>query len=375
MVKVLQAADTFLPKRDGVVRYILETTKRFSKSIRSTFLLPNIPGAKLAAKQLKYKANFQKVIPFSISDYYPVNPEKKEVTDFIKKADIVLIHSIAPLGASAIFNAKLQGKKTIEVVHSLDWQLLPYVTKLPKRTSELVKPITKFIYNKNDLLIVADHKLKKTLKGIGVKVPIKVIPLGIDRDKFRKDDEKRKEMREKLKLSDKFVIGYCGRLSPEKNIKILANSFDLIKKDIPNAVFLIIGDGSERKHLKGKDITISGFVDNPEDYLQAMDLFVLPSKTETTALSLIEAMACGIPSIATNVGAIPEYLNKDVNGILIDLKSLTPQKLASTIKEIYNDPLKRAKLSAEAQKVAEKFDWNNTAKELEQAIIKLAKKK
>ena len=68
---------------------------------------------------------------------------------------------------------------------------------------------------------------------------------------------------------------------------------------------LVLGDGPERELVKGEGIISTGFVSNPELYLRVMDCYVLLSKTETSALSLMEAISSGIPIIASAVGLIP----------------------------------------------------------------------
>jgi len=375
-LKVLYVADTFLPKRDGVVRYMLETAKRFSSDIELKFLVPNFSGATEAAKKNKFQAIFCPIMRFKVADYPPAHPKSKLIDKALKEVDIVCVHSIAPLGAATILQAKKQKKRLVEIVHSIDWQLLAYGTRFPERAIPILKTAARFLYNKNDLLIAADQYVANTLKLNGVKKPIKIIPLGVDRKKFRKDLRQRVLMRRKLGLKDAFVIGYLGRLSPEKNIKMLLKSFELIKKKIANAKLLIIGGGVQENLVKEhKDVILTGFVDNPEDFLQAVDIFILPSKTETTALALMEAMAVGLPVIASAVGAIPSYVTSGHNGILIAKDSLSAQMIANAIEILYTSPRLRIELSKRAETTIHKFyNWEKTTKELERAFKELAKR-
>ena len=85
-----------------------------------------------------------------------------------------------------------------------------------------------------------------------------------------------------------------------------------------NILLLMVGDGTEKQVKEFKEIKnckVTGFVPNVQDYLKAMDIFVMPSLTETTSLATLEAMACGLPVIATKVGYIKNYLVKNHNGI------------------------------------------------------------
>jgi len=130
---------------------------------------------------------------------------------------------------------------------------------------------------------------------------------------------------------------------------------------------LIIGDGPLMKLVKNKpDIITVGFVDNPEDYLQAIDVYTLPSMTETTGLALMEAMACGLPCIATNVGAIPSYLKHRKNGILLDNKKLDANLLALAIEQLKKDIKLRNDIKRNAASTIECcYSWDTTTKELE----------
>lgn len=376
VVKVLYVADTFLPKRDGVVRYMLETAARFSKNIELKFLVPGFAGAAEAAQKKSFQVTLCPVMRFKVADYPPTSPKSKIIDKAIKDIDIVCVQSIAPLGAATVLQAKKQGKKLVEVVHSIDWQLLAYGTRFPERAIPIVRSAARFLYNKNDLLITADKSIRNTLRANGVKKPIKVIPLGIDRKKFKKDLQKRVLMRRKLKVTDNFVIGYLGRLSAEKNIAMLIKAVELVKKKIPKAKLLLIGGGAQEKLAQGKkDVILTGFVDNPEDYLKAVDVFVLPSKTETTALALMEAMAVGLPIISSAVGAIPSYVTSGHNGILIAKNSLSAQMIANAIEIIYTSPRLRINLAKNAESTIHEFyDWDKTARELEKVFKDLAKK-
>ena len=111
-------------------------------------------------------------------------------------------------------------------------------------------------------------------------------------------------MRKKLGLTDKdFVIGHVGRFTPEKNHKFLVNVFERLLRSDASIRLLLVGDGDKRKEIEGivkqrglqDEVTFAGSVSNVPDYLQAMDLFVLPSLFEGVPISAIEAQASGLP--------------------------------------------------------------------------------
>jgi len=119
-----------------------------------------------------------------------------------------------------------------------------------------------------------------------------------------------------------------------------------------------------------KNCTITGFVDNVYDYMKAMDVFVMPSLTETTSLATLEAMSSGLPVITSKVGFMKNYIVKDYNGIFFPRDSST--MLAMKIKKIRNDRDFRNKLSQNARKtIAYSFSWERSINKIKRLLNKL----
>ncbi|KRM20132.1 glycosyltransferase [Ligilactobacillus hayakitensis DSM 18933 = JCM 14209] len=137
-----------------------------------------------------------------------------------------------------------------------------------------------------------------------------VLKNAIDTKKFTFNKEIRKQVREKLRLQNKFVVGNVGRLYPEKNQKFLIEIFNNIHNKIKNAVLIIIGNGplkmdllKQVRELGLEDSVI--FLENRRDINeleQAFDVFIFPSLFEGLGIAAIEAQAAGIPTLcSTNV--------------------------------------------------------------------------
>ena len=135
-----------------------------------------------------------------------------------------------------------------------------------------------------------------------------VIKNAIDLARFRFDKGKREKIRQQFNLSDEFVLGNIGRLTFPKNQKFLIGLFEEVLKKVPNAYLWIIGDGplmgtlkEEAKHLKLTErIVFWGNQNNIEDFLNAMDLFIMPSIFEGLPVAAIEAQTNGIPCIPSD---------------------------------------------------------------------------
>ncbi len=149
---------------------------------------------------------------------------------------------------------------------------------------------------------------------------ITVIPNGVDTGRFSPiRAEHRKLARSALGIDQKsFVVGSLGRLEREKNFRVLIHIADLM----PDIKFVVAGEGSERDALsfeaEGKsNFQLLGEISDRENFLAALDVFVLPSIFESFGIVIVEAMACGLPIIASRISAVSTILG-DTN-VLVDV--------------------------------------------------------
>ena len=173
--------------------------------------------------------------------------------------------------------------------------------------------------------------------------------------------QSRASKREQLKLAeDECVVGYAGRLSDEKGIHYLVEAGSILKGKGEAFKILIIGDGPKRKELENlaiekgleKEILFAGFQTNVGEWLPALDVFVLPSLTEGTPMALLEAMAVGIPIVATHVGGVPMILEDGVAGFLV--APANPEGLAEKLEVLLERPSLRRQLAEGARKAMER---------------------
>jgi glycosyltransferase involved in cell wall biosynthesis len=143
-----------------------------------------------------------------------------------------------------------------------------------------------------------------------------------------------------------------ARLDRLKGHDVLLKALAWMKED---AELLIVGDGPERGALEvlaaelgvQDRVRFAGFRKDVPDLLAASDFFVLPSRTEGLPLSVLEAMAHGLPSIATPVGGVPEALNGEECGILVPVDDV--HRLAAVMGTLVGDPQLRRRLGAAAE--------------------------
>jgi glycosyltransferase involved in cell wall biosynthesis len=167
---------------------------------------------------------------------------------------------------------------------------------------------------------------------------------------------------------DARVIGTVARLSPEKGVDRLLDAFAILRLQHPRTHLLIAGDGPERGRLEsqaarlglGDAVTFLGYCERVQDVLPQCDAFALPSLTEGIPLALLEAMAAGLPCVATAVGGVPEVLVDGESGLLVAPDS--PSALCSGIARVLTDAALAERLGANAvRRVAERFSMTTMA--------------
>jgi len=143
---------------------------------------------------------------------------------------------------------------------------------------------------------------------------------------------------------DSFVVGTIARLDPIKNHELILKAIAELKSTVKNIHFLLIGDGAMMQPLMtmaedlniSDRVTFSGFVVMPQQYLSTMDIFVLPSFSEGTSMTLLESMAYKKASIVTNVGGSPEIVANESTGLIINSDDLSEFKNA--ILKLFQNP-------------------------------------
>lgn len=216
-----------------------------------------------------------------------------------------------------------------------------------------------------DKIMALTELEKADLITFKVSQPKKIVVInsGLQLDKFRKVDidiiKKREEL---LVKSDEILIGMVGRLEPVKGPEYLIEAAKLVIKKFPKVKFLIVGEGTLRNKLESrcKNLGISdkfiftGWREDITEILAVLDILVLPSLNEAVGRILIEAGACGVPVVATNVGGVPEIVKGGQTGILVPPKD--PHSLSQAVISLLEDKEKRQRMGEAARSwVDDKF--------------------
>jgi glycosyltransferase involved in cell wall biosynthesis len=198
--------------------------------------------------------------------------------------------------------------------------------------------------------------------GIGRAAQYVTVPSGVPTAELRAAAPARAEARARLGFdpSDLVVVG-LGRLVPIKGFDLLVRALPSVIAHIPSARVLLVGDGAERAHLDAlaRSLGVSGrlrMTGKTADvtaYLAAADVAAVPSRNEGMGRVIVEAMALGLPVVATAVGGIPDVVTDGECGRLVEPES--PDALAAALIELGRDPGLRRKLGEAAEQRAEAF--------------------
>lgn len=221
------------------------------------------------------------------------------------------------------------------------------------------------------LSITADSRALKDnfrARNLGEKSEIQIIHPGADLASFQNQIPRDAGWRSKWSIENQALIfGTAGRLVPVKGQDIFIEAASILKRNGVKAHFFIAGEGSQRPMLEALILEkglqscfhLLGFQAKPEDFLKEIDVFVLPSRSEGFPLALIEALAMGLPCIATRVGGIPEMLGTD-GGLMVPPEN--PQALALAMRQMASDMEACRLYIRRGPQIAADFSYENCAK-------------
>jgi len=375
--KLLITTDTYLPKRDGLVVFLEKVVPALTEKYDVTIAAPIFNKKKIKPIGDSKVIGFPVSNRLQIADYKGVKITKKNrkrLKKLVKKSDIVFSQDLAFLGGFSIFYGKRYKKPVLNYVHQITWEHFVDVLSVPRFLkyfiSVIMRRVVNYLYNRCSALVVPYKELAEELEEKGVDSKKLIVKLGVDTEKF-KPPEDRFAAKKDIGIDPKSkVIGYCGRISKEKDLKTLKKAYIRLKKDYPEVRLLIVGGGPEeemKKLRKIPDIKLTGSVKDVVPYLQAMDVFVMPSLTETTSLATIEAMATGLAVVSTKVGYVKEYIIHKFNGMFFGKEN--DYILKKRIELLLNDTHTRYLLGRHARKtIKQKFSWERTIKDLKKSL-------
>jgi glycosyltransferase involved in cell wall biosynthesis len=367
---------TFLPHVGGIEKVVYEQSKRLRQKSFDPMVVTNridtpksyvVDGIPVECYE-SLNTGFRLGIPYSI----PTVTSLETFLRAVQSSKIVHAHGHPYL--TSLLAAKLAKRYSKPFVLTQHNTFIEYdsIFNEIERVNDLT--VGKQTLKEADKIIAVSNATKDYVLTLGAK-PDKVTVLhnGVDLVKFRPIEGKRQEMRKKLGIAQDAVVALTVRRLVYKNgIDTLIDSANIAIKKNPRIVFVAVGKGPDSNSVKSKieqlgiekNFRLAGFVSDEDlpSYYNVADSFVLPSKSgEGLPLVALEAMACGLPVIATNVGGIKEVMIKDY-GKLVPPNE--PQLLAKAVLEVASGAdfsSRRDELRAVAE---ERFGWDANVERL-----------
>jgi glycosyltransferase involved in cell wall biosynthesis len=345
-MKLVVTTDCFLPRWDGIARFLSLLLPELAKHMQITVFAPKFPG-KLPIVRGVRVIRFP-LLNLQFGDIFFCKPEKDVMEKAIREADVVFNQTIGPVGKTGIKLASKYNKPIISYIHSIEWELAKRAVKRFKGLAEwYVKMLARRLYNKCSLLLVPSSEVADLLSGNKIKTKKELVHMGVSTSRFFPPKSKADAKRKIHVPESKRVIGFCGRIAREKDLPTLYKAFLKVHAKYRNTLLLIVGEGLEKEIPPSRHVIRAGRQDNVVPFLQAIDIFVLPSLTETSSLATMEAMAVGLPVVVTPVGNIREYIVDGKNGLLFARQDVN--ELAERIEYLLKHSKARRQLGTAAR--------------------------
>jgi glycosyltransferase involved in cell wall biosynthesis len=362
-VRIAFVTETFLPATDGIVTRLRATMDELSlMGDEMIVIAPKYgegPGSYAGIPIYRISS-----VPFPPYPQIKLAPLTPNVGRALRSFAPDVIHAVNPfvLGTGAIFYAR---RLDIPLVASYHTNVTTYARFYGMGIGEKAgRWWTRTLHNRARINLCTSEATREYLLSEGVQW-VHLWPQGVDARRFH-PSRFSKDWRVRLsggRPAEKLLL-YVGRLAPEKGIGGLKAVLD----EIPGLRLAIVGDGPARRDLERE------FADTPTVFTgvrkgrdlaaayASADAFVFPSTTETLGLSMLEALASGLPVIAARTGATGEVVSEGENGILYEPGF--SRSLVSAVRKVVSDEEIRSSLARNARLSAEKRTWENATQTL-----------
>jgi len=280
-----------------------------------------------------------------------------KMVDIAKHAglDVMHVHYAIPHATSAVMAKQILATEGVHV---------PVVTTLHGTDITLIgqdpsfAPVVTWSINESDgVTAVSNYLRQETYDHFEVNNGIEVVPNFIDTERFHRQNKE--HFKQALCPDGEKVIAHVSNFRPVKNAQQVVQIFHRLRADDLPVKLLLVGDGPDRVPAEHKardlgvydDIRFLGKQDPVEEILSIADVFLMPSGSETFGLAALEAMACDVPVVASNVGGLPELVVDGETGFLCELDDI--DAFESACRRLLVDDELHQRMSAAARSRAE----------------------
>jgi glycosyltransferase involved in cell wall biosynthesis len=367
--RVLYCTDTYPPQVNGVsIVTELSVTGLQARGWQCAVVAPRYPA--LLPTGPIYKSD-DRVPMFEISSAafppYPdirlAAPSYGRVAEAVRRFKPDVIHSATEfmIGRLGQIAAKRAGIVRLSSYHT-DFSRYTEAYSVPWLRGSVSRYIARF-HSRSERVYTPSAPARDDLNALGVH-DVEVWGRGVNVEAFH-PDRRSPMLRAAYGVDCSVVLLHVGRLAAEKGVDKIVRAFLLARELLPAGAIrlMIAGAGPEEKALRalaGPDVLFLGVLDRtrtlPRLYASA-DAFLFSSLTETLGLVVLEAMAAGLPVIATPAGGVADHLRDDENGVAVGAYDIAG--MARAIVGLVTDRERRTRLAIGARRTAELLDWEN----------------
>jgi glycosyltransferase involved in cell wall biosynthesis len=378
-MKIALFTDTFIPQVNGVANTVFRSAMSLSDLGHEVLVCTISKNNKEEITKLSNNKIKILTLPSTSAIVYkgerlsaPIGLAMVEMKKF--QPDIMHTHTPFSVGWEAVLAAKKLKTPLIGTHHTFFDHYLKYVFLDYNWAKKISWKVTVGYYNRCQLVISPTHSLSDGLKENGLKRTVEIVVNPVNTEKFRPDQNK--------KSGTKNLV-YMGRVGYEKSIDDVIRAVVEVKKKIPDIQLHIVGDGPEKENLQklandlglAENVHFDGFLQGDDliRALQKSDIFLSGSKSENMPLSILEAMAVGLPIIAVSSLGLVEIVADGQNGFLTSPGN--PTEMADKVLELFADEKKLKNFSEKSREMSLQYSDRKSAEKLVEIYEKLIKTK
>jgi glycosyltransferase involved in cell wall biosynthesis len=311
--------------------------------------------------------NFKPIGEFELPEYELQKlsfPPVLKMLDFIQREGFteLIISTPGPVGLTALLAARLLGLRTAGIYHTDFPQYVRILTD-DRSWETLTWTFMRWFYAQMDTIWINSESYRQSWISRGLTPDkLRILPRGLDTQLFRSELRNVDYWPKHGAAPKSTVLLYVGRISKEKNLDVIVSAWERLRA--PDLTLAFVGDGPYLPELKQRvpDAIFTGYL-NGEDLARAFasaDVFLFPSTTDTFGNVIIEAQACGLPCVVSDVGGPKDLVEAGVTGEIT--RGYDVDDFAAAVAKLARDPELRRGMRDAAMKSVANRDWADAAR-------------
>ena len=364
-MRIGMMVDLYKPYISGVTIYV-DVNRKFLEAQGHDVFIFTFGGDK---EYIDKETNVYRSPGLPISEGFALNfAHKRSIKRVIQSMDLIHVHHPFISGQLALRYCRPLNIPIVFTNHTrYDLYAQAYAPAMTKELSQtFIQTYLPRFCSRVDMVISPSEGMADILRKYKIDVPITVVPNGVDINQFR--EASGRNLRADLGFSPgEILIVYSGRLAPEKNLPLVIKSFNAVAQAVDGVHLLIVGSGTNEDVLKemasqtasAERIHFTGRIPYEElpDYLSMCDFFVTASISEVHPLSVIEAMASGLPVLGITSPGVGDTVEDGVTGLL---SSNDPMVFTAKMMRLCLDGGLRKRMSQASLAVASRYSIDHT---------------